>query len=100
VVVKEAKVAGKFEGNTDEKLAEYLYQLSLDGYGEELGDVQDFGWYGLITHLSGIGKMKSYIIHEDTYGFFHYDDYNSKAEAETHWARIEADYEEFNKEEG
>jgi hypothetical protein len=90
-------MAGKFEGNADEKLAEYLNQLSL-WYEDELGDVQDFGYYALITHVAGIGKMKSYIIHEDNYGFFDYKEYDSMKSAKEVWAKLEAEYEEFNKE--
>jgi hypothetical protein len=92
-------MAGKFEGNTDEKLAEYLHQISLDGCDEELGDVQSFGWYGLLLQLSGKGKLKSYIIHEDEQGFFDYCTYNTQVQAKEDWANLEADYEEFNKEE-
>ena len=89
---------GKFEGNADQDLAEYLHKLSLDGCDEELGDVQNFGWYGLITHVAGIGKMKSYIIHEDNYGFFDYTTYDTKASALEAWGNLESEYEDFERE--
>ncbi len=49
---------GKFEGNADQDLAEYLYKQSLDGWNdEEIGDVEGFGWYGLLTQAAGKGKI-------------------------------------------
>jgi hypothetical protein len=42
--------------------------------------------------------MKSYILHEDNYGFFDYTEFDSKESALTAWAKLEAEYEEFNKE--
>jgi hypothetical protein len=88
---------GKFEGNADQDLAEFLYELSMVGCDEDLGEVDSFGWYGLLIHVYGKGKMKSYIVHEDSYGFFDYTEYN-KESALTAWAKLEAEYEEFNKE--
>lgn len=90
---------GKFEGNTDQDLAEYLHHLSLDGcLDRELGDVQDFGWYGLLLSVMGIGKMKSYIIHENNDGFFDYTTYDTQDLSLEAWATLESEYEDFGKE--
>jgi hypothetical protein len=87
---------GKFEGNADQDLAEYLHKLSLDGCNDrELGDVQDFGWYGLLLHIAGKGRMKSYIVHNDNYGFFDYTEYNNKDSALEAWTKLESEYEKF-----
>lgn len=91
---------GKFEGNPDEQLAEYLHQLSMEGCDEDLGDVQDFGWYGLIFHVikGNLSKGQSYIVHEDNYGFFDYTKYDSKSKALEDWAILEKEYDDFMKE--
>lgn len=92
-------MSGKFDGNEDYYLAEYLHQLSLEGCDKELGDVQDFGWFGLILNIikGNLSKGQSYIVHEDNYGFFDYRVYNTVKESEEEWARLEEDYEEFMK---
>jgi hypothetical protein len=89
---------GKFEGNADQDLAEYLHKLSLEWADETLGDVETFGWYGLLTQVAGKGKLKSYIIHEDSQGFFDYTTYDTKAQALEAWAKLESEYEEFDEE--
>ena len=82
---------GKFEGNGSRRLATALYNLTLDGLSTELGDVQDFGWYGLVERKHG----SSYIVHEDSQGFFDYDHYTSEKNARKDWAKLEKEYEEF-----
>ncbi len=90
---------GKFEGNADQDLAEYLHKLSLDGWtDEEIGDVEGFGWYGLLTQVAGRGKLKSYIIHEDSQGFFNYTTYDTQDLALTAWGNLESEYEDFERE--
>ena len=89
---------GKYEGNADQDLAEYLHKLSLDGCDEELGDVESFGWYGILLQIAGIGKLKSYIIHEDSQGFFDYTTYDTKALALEAWENLESEYEDFERE--
>jgi hypothetical protein len=60
---------GKFEGNSDPTLAEYLYELSLDGC-ESIGSVQEgSGWYGLVEYHRSPEVGGWYILHEDSQGF-------------------------------
>lgn len=42
-----------------------VYRATLHGCDDELGDVQGFGWYGLLLGFHG----KDYIVHEDSQGF-------------------------------
>jgi len=90
---------GKFEGNADQKLAEYLYNCVGESWqDDEIGNVETFGWYAIIKSLPGIGKFKSYIVHEDNYGFFDYTEYNTVKEAQKEFDNLTAQYEEQNKE--
>ena len=66
---------GKFEGCYDQDLAQALHNLSLEGgCDQEIGDVEGFGWYGLMRDIN-LQKPKDYIIQEDNYGFFDYTEY-------------------------
>ena len=86
-------VVGKFEACQDNKLGEYLHSLTLDGcLDRELGDVETFGWYGLLLSVNG---MKSYIVNEDNYGFFTYTEYDLQDKALSAWSQLEAEYQEF-----
>jgi hypothetical protein len=90
---------GKYEACPDQALGEHLHHLSLDGCLDgELGDVEGFGWYGLILNVPGLGRMKSYIINEDAQGFFTYTVYDTKDAAATAWDGIELDYEGYEEE--
>lgn len=86
---------GKFEACQNQELGEYLHQLSLDGLDNELGDVSDFGFYGLLLNVDGIGKNKSYIINEDNDGFFTYETYDTEKDAMAIWGNLEAEYQHF-----
>jgi hypothetical protein len=82
---------GKFEGCYSEWLGEVLYEVTmLTGEDESLGEVDGFGWYALIH-----GKRWSWIVHEDSQGFFDYDQYKSKMEAVSVWCDIQDDYDDF-----
>ena len=81
---------GKFEGNGSRRLAKALYALAGDGLSTALGDVQDFGWYGLILR-----RAHGYIVHEDSQGFFDYTLFDTVDEAQQVWAELEAKYQEF-----
>lgn len=78
---------GAFEGNKSQLVASILHSTLPD---EELGDVQDFGWYGLI-----LGKRYGFIVHQDSYGSFVYSRYSLK-DARKKWHKIEKAYVEFN----
>jgi hypothetical protein len=84
---------GKFEGNHSLKLSEELHDIVGNGAcNEDLGDVQDFGWFGLIlTHDNG----KSYIVSEDSNGFFRYREYDTEDLAQEAWKGIEREYSIF-----
>jgi len=43
-------------GKFNTLLDSYLYELSLDGVDEELGDAQDFGWYGTLLFGSRVSQ--------------------------------------------
>jgi hypothetical protein len=90
---------GKFEGCNDQDLGEELHAITMDsGQDDELGEVDGFGWYGLIIDLDYNGKVAHYIVHEDNAGFFDYTVYDTETEAREAWAVLEADYDAFNEE--
>ena len=63
---------GKFEGCFDQRLGERLYNVTLDGWcDEEFGDVGFDGWHGLILRPN---RRTSYVVHENSQGFFDYED--------------------------
>jgi hypothetical protein len=80
---------GKFEGCADQRLGEALFTSSLDGCNDELGDVDGFGWYGLIkTHKN------TYIISTDSQGFFDYSTFSHTA-GDKAWSRLADEYETY-----
>jgi hypothetical protein len=58
---------GKFNSLRDE----VVYRASGSGCDDEIGSVDDFGWYGLVLDFYG----RDYIIHEDSMGFVGVADY-------------------------
>lgn len=66
-----APLPGKFEGTSDERIAEGLYSLSLDGLCDEQRSTVDT-WYG---------RIGRFIIWEDDRGFFGYDHFDTEEEA-------------------
>ena len=79
-------VSDKFGGS---RLVERMHAASGCGCDEELGDVQGFGWYGLMRF-----RRASAIVKEDNDGFVDaivlgHDD------ADKRWASIVDDYNEF-----
>jgi hypothetical protein len=88
------KRLGKFEGNDDQDLGEALYEITLDGNcDDDLGESESFGWYGLILEYD---NGKSYIVSEDSQGFFDYQEYETTDAAKKHWAKIQDAYDEWN----
>jgi len=82
---------GKFEGNADEGLAESLYEMSLDGSWQTLGDVHGFGWYALIAE--GHDGDRWYVINEDSQGFVTIvAGPMDQIAAETEWDAIGSEY--------
>jgi len=102
---------GKFRTDLDSD----IYELSLEGGpDEELGDAQDFGWYGLMSDgqsivddLRGLGvelddegyeflKDKAgCILNEDSQGFVTVTYYDTTKELEKAWQDLEDEAEEF-----
>ena len=94
---------GKFEGNYNREFAEAIHDVFMNGFGdEELGDVQDFGWYGLADDLSEYGikidgkLVVGAIANEDNSGFFGVETYTSEKQLKDAWNAIEKDYEKFS----
>ncbi len=90
---------GKFQG--EGKVGEWVYEQSLDGWGEEIGNVQ--GAYG---HYSGLNfgepivvkehdgsewTFVAAVLHEDSQGFVHVTYYEDAAEYIAEWAKLEAE---------
>lgn len=101
---------GKFEGNHSLSLSEKLHEITMDGCNEELGDVQGFGWYGLILSpfegeeierlpLSPMRKGPSFIVAEDSNGFFTYTEFDDEDAALQAWHSLEEEYSTFMEEE-
>lgn len=93
---------GKFEGAYNEAFAEAVHNEFGEGFGdEELGDVQDFGWYGRVDiseyKIKEDGSpIVGVIAYEDNFGFFSTTRYHNKKEFEKAWASIEADYQKYS----
>lgn len=89
-------------------IVEHLYNLTLEGWAaEELGSVQDFGWYGLLLfgddpitaeYDDSSEKVAAAILTEDSQGFVYADTFKTKKAAKEQWSKIEDEYEEFAKE--
>lgn len=99
-LMKETGELGKFEG--EPALTEILWDLGGD---EDLGDSETFGFYMLFTDLKGselggnIGKTTAAILHEGSQGFVSGEYFDTNAEAERAWDKIEREYDEFLSEE-
>lgn len=77
---------GKFEGNRSQALAEVVYNITLDGCCDDLGDVEGYGYYAFVR-----GKRYGFIVSEDSNGFISVD-HDPLPEAEAKWSRLQADY--------
>jgi hypothetical protein len=81
-------------GKFDTHLAEYAYQNP----DEQLGSVDELGWYGMLY-----GKVKGrgpfyVIVKEDSQGFVTAETYETEKEMRRVWGLIERDYEEYYEE--
>ena len=72
----------------DSEITEKLYELSLDGTSEELGNVQDFGWYGLLLN-TGIENAEYAILYEDSNGFVYSYIYQSENAIMEEWESLQ-----------
>jgi len=81
---------GKYEGEL------FLTRYASENPDDELGDVQDFGWYGNFS-----GKVKGrgpfhLIVAEDSQGFVTGQTFPTEQAMRAEWERIERAYEQFN----
>ena len=76
------------------RTARCLAAMSLDGTDEQLGDVEDFGWYGLLVN-TGLRCAPHAILSIDGFGFVDYQDYDTESAARDVWDNLEAEYTEF-----
>lgn len=104
---------GKYEGGYI--LDEYVHGVTLEGGCDaELGEVDGFGWYGLLRHGHTIFKdhdpmqesltederdflssMAGVIVSEDSYGFAYFEYVEDMDELDAKWGALEAAYEEW-----
>lgn len=89
------KFPGKFEGEAN--IAVRLYAMGPD---TELGDVEGFGWYGFFRDVDTADGIMSFIVHEDSQGFYSIESEGTLDEVENEWSTIEDEYEEFEEGEG
>lgn len=103
---------GKFDSDLDAA----LYELTLDGGAdEEVGDAQDFGWYGLldadgeslIDDLRGMGaeldeddyqflkKQAGVILFENSQGFVEGTYFQKEEDLKKAWEELQQEAEEF-----
>jgi hypothetical protein len=106
---KENLMPGKFEGNEDERVAEILYDSTMEGgQDEESGDIQETGiWSALIRGIEvrpgdtpeiQDGFPGGYIVQEDEQGFFTYTEFDSDEKLEESWNYILEQDEKFQSE--
>lgn len=84
---------GKFEGNASQKVAEAVYDITLQGCWDTLGDVEGFGFFAFV-----VGKKYGFILAEDSQGFVEVTAH-SLDEARIMWKRIEKEYASYCEEE-
>lgn len=95
---------GKFEGEGN--VGEWLWQQSLDGFNEDLGDSETFGWYGLLlfdkpilVRDDGDGwTFQAAIVSTGSTGFVDTETFDTAEEAQARWSEIAVEYEEFEAE--
>jgi hypothetical protein len=86
---------GKFEACNDLDAAESLYDQVMQSFqDDEVGSVQELGWYGLILN-SGIPGAEIAIVNEDSNGFFTYQVFDNEADAYNRWEKIQEMYEDY-----
>ena len=88
----------KFEKCKDPVLGRVLYKVVLDEDCEdELGDRDGFGWYGWIVNRNN-RNLTSYIVSEDSQGFFTYEEFPTDIAREK-WDTLWEKYDKYHEEE-
>ena len=99
-IVYEKLGPGKFS----DTVAEALYEMTMEGADEEVGDVQDFGWYGFLDfrdepiEVEEDGEVTKYygaIVNEDNSGFFSHKLYTHIDMAILEWSDVMEEAAEF-----
>lgn len=102
---------GKYEGGY--MIDEYVHEVCFIGCDDELGEVEGFGWYGLLRHGHTIFKdhdpelgsltnderdfiksLAGVIVHEDSQGFAYFDYFEDMAELDAAWNTVKAAYDD------
>lgn len=83
------KSPGKFQGNESEMLTRAVYNASLDGCCESLGESDGFGYYAYVS-----GKRYDFILNENSQGFV-YVEWGKPQEMLEKWEKLEKDYAEW-----
>jgi len=85
---------GKFEACGP--VGEYLYDLVGEGgQDEEIGSVDELGWYGLFTD-TGLKCAPHAILREDSQGFVEVERIDDRQEALDRWGNVLIEYEVFD----
>lgn len=84
---------GKFEGEMYATRA--VYDMAGDGMLDDIGSVDELGWYVRYSGtIRGRGPFHC-IISEDSQGFVRGTFYDTEAECDTAWSSIEAEYDAY-----
>ena len=91
---------GKFEGTHYYHVVQWLYDQAGQSFlDDELGAVDDFGWYGKFSgKIKGRGPFHA-ICTEDNQGFFSVTWITSEAALDATWSMLETNYDDFCNEE-
>ena len=92
------KGPGKFEG--ENYVTRYVYDVAGDGMLDNIGSVDELGWFARFS-----GKVKGrgpfhVIVSEDSNGFVYGQYFPSEKALEKRWAQIEREYERYYDEGG
>jgi hypothetical protein len=77
-----------------ERDPDWLDSLFGEQASEEVGSVDELGWYGLVRHD---GRPGGYVLRQDEQGFRHVWETDSQAELDELWANVGQLYEEFHR---
>jgi hypothetical protein len=75
-----------------EQERDWLDSLFGEQPAEEVGSVDELGWFGLVRHE---GRPGGIVLHQDEQGFRHVWETDSQRELEDRWAGIGGEYEGF-----
>jgi hypothetical protein len=73
---------------------DWLDSLFGEQPSEQVGSVDELGWYGLVRHE---GRPGGYVLRQDEQGFRHVWETDSQAELDELWANVSHLYEEFQR---